>query len=275
MRITVLGLGIIGSIWANNWAEDGHQVTTWNRTPKPDAPGWQADLVTAVQKADLVALVLSDGAVTQKILEQVLPHMPSQAIVAQHATIAQEETKTLAKMVQASGRGYLDMPFTGSKPAAEDRQTVFFVGDDQQVFDQVAAVYEPLSGYRFPCGAVGQAAAIKLCMNLIIAGTYQAMAEGLQLARHSGLSDELFFQVFDKNISRSGLADLKGEKMRQQDWAPQFSVKHLHKDLHLALDLGASTGYLPPACQRIAQLYQEALEAGDGDLDFAAVMKYR
>jgi 3-hydroxyisobutyrate dehydrogenase-like beta-hydroxyacid dehydrogenase len=274
MRITVLGLGIIGSIWAKNWEADGHTVTTWNRTAKPDAPGWQPDLVDAVQDAELIALVLSDGSVTKQILEQVLPHAPADAIFAQHATIAQEETKNLAKIVQASGRGYLDMPFTGSKPAAEERQTVYFIGDDNHTYARVAETYESLSGHRFQCGGVGQAAAIKLCMNLIIAGTYQAMAEGLQLARQSGLSDELFFQVFDKNICRSGLADLKGDKMRQGDWAPQFSIKHLHKDLHLALNLGQTSGYLPPACQRIAQLYSDALAAGEGGLDFAAVMKY-
>jgi 3-hydroxyisobutyrate dehydrogenase-like beta-hydroxyacid dehydrogenase len=47
MKIAHFGLGIIGSIWARNWAADGHQIRTWNRSPKSDSPGWTADPVEA------------------------------------------------------------------------------------------------------------------------------------------------------------------------------------------------------------------------------------
>ena len=238
---------------------------------KASTPGWQADLIAAVQDADLVACVLSDGTVTQHIIEQILPHLKPGTVIAQHATIGPDETQALAAMAHQADMRYLDMPFTGSQPAAVARQTVFFVGDDADVFSEVESCYQSLSSHRFACGNIGQAAAIK-AMNLIIAGTYQAMAEGLSLARSAGLSDELFFTVFDKNISWPDWQILKARK-RQADWAPQFSIKHLHKDLHLALRLGQQQGYLPPGCERIAQLYSQALADGNGDKDFAAIME--
>jgi hypothetical protein len=47
MKFAHFELGIIGSIWARHWAADGHQIKTWNRSPKPDSPGWTADPVEA------------------------------------------------------------------------------------------------------------------------------------------------------------------------------------------------------------------------------------
>lgn len=272
MRIAVVGLGIIGSIWARHWHADGHQVQAWNRTPKPDQPSWCANLAAAVADAELVALVLSDGPTTDAILTEVLAAAPADAIIAQHATIGVDETVALRDRVIASGRRYLDMPFTGSKPAAEQRQSVFFVGDDADVLDAVADTYAAVSATRIACGPVGKGATIKLCMNLMIAGTYQALAEGLSLARAAGIDDGLFFDVLDRNVARSGLVDLKRPKLEANEWSPQFAIKHLRKDLDLALRLGAEHGIAPPAGEAVAALYRAQHDAGRGELDFGAVI---
>ena len=41
MNIGVIGLGIIGSVYARNYAAAGKLAGTWNRTPQPDAPAWK------------------------------------------------------------------------------------------------------------------------------------------------------------------------------------------------------------------------------------------
>lgn len=271
--VAILGLGIIGSIWARNLAADGITVRSWNRSPKPDAPGWCADAVEAVRGAQVVALVLSDGPVTSDILQRILPHLEPDAVVVQHATIGVDETRALGKAVQQRGLAYLDMPFTGSKPAAEARETVYFIGDDNGSFARVEQLYTRLSRARLAIGPVGSAAAIKLAMNLTIAASYQAMAESFTLAKAAGISPETYWQVLDLNIARSGLADLKRPKLDQQDWSPQFSIKHLHKDLSLAMQLAHSVNRQLPQTERLSASYAERLAAGDGDLDFAAMLR--
>ncbi|TVR13627.1 MAG: NAD(P)-dependent oxidoreductase [Planctomycetota bacterium] len=272
-RIAVLGLGIIGSIWARNWHQDSYPIRSWNRSPKAESPGWCEDLAEAVRDADLIALVLADGPVTRQIIDAILPHLNAHTIIAQHATIGVDETKDLAQRVRSAGHRYLDMPFTGSKPAAEQRQTVFFIGDDDSCFAQVEAAYSAISNARIPLGSVGKAAAIKLAMNLTIAATYQAMAESLSLARAAGISDEDYWAVLDRNVARSGLVDLKRDKMASHDWSPQFSIKHLHKDLDLALRLARDVDRELPQTHRLCQSYAQRLAAGDGDLDFAAMLR--
>jgi 3-hydroxyisobutyrate dehydrogenase-like beta-hydroxyacid dehydrogenase len=173
--------------------------------------------------------------------------------------------------VQARGAAYLDSPFTGSKPAAEQRQTIFYVGGDPAVLERARPALAPLSKAILHVGAIGAASSLKLAMNVNIALVGQALCESLALARRAGLDDETFFAALKLNASRSAVADLKEPKLRARDWSPQFSVKHMAKDLRLALE---TAGDLPLAQAReILRAYEAAERQGWGDEDFAGLMR--
>ena len=70
-------------------------------------------------------------------------------------------------------------------------------------------------------------------MNLNLALMAEALSESLALARAEGISDDKFFEALHRNVGRSGLSDLKEPKFRSRDYAPQFSLKHMDKDLRL------------------------------------------
>lgn len=271
MKIALYGLGIIGAIWARNLAADGHEVRGWNRTPRPDHPCFTADPLAAADGTALVALVVADGPATNQVLDAILPHLKPGTIVANHATIGVEEVRAIQARVRAAGCRFLDMPFTGSKPAAEARQTVFFVGDDEGLLPQVEAVYRPLTKAILPIGPVGSAMAIKLAMNLMIATTYQGLAEGFHLAGAAGIPPETFFRCLEINVARSGVADLKQPKLLARDWSPQFSVKHMHKDLRHALALAAGLGVGLPQARELERAYAATAARGLGDADFSAL----
>lgn len=273
MNITVLGLGIIGSVWARHWAADGHQVRTWNRTAKPDAPGWTADPVDAVRGADLVAIVVADPPAVAALLARIAPALGPGMIVAQHSTVGVADTNAYAALVHGRGAAYLDMPFTGSKVAAEQRQNVFFIGDDHQIAPRVEGIYRSLAKSQLTIGRIGQASAIKLAFNLLIANLNQAMAESCELARRSGIDPAAWFAALDHNVAKSGLADLKKPKFLTGDFSPQFSIKHMHKDLRLALAHAASLGLKLDETAAVERAYATAEQQGMGDLDFAALLQ--
>lgn len=270
MRIGVIGLGIIGHIWAGHWHRDGHQVRTWNRSAKPEAPGWTADLLELARDSDLIAIVVADPPAVAQVLERILPAIAPGTIIAQHSTIGVDDTLRFAAQVRAAGGRYLDLPFTGSKPAAEARQNVFFVGDDDDSFTGVEAVYAAISKARCPVGAVGQAMALKLSFNALIGAISQATAESLALAEASGIDAKRFFEVLDLNVAKSGLVDLKKPKWLARDWSPQFSIKHLRKDLRLALALAQAHGLELPQVGSAEQALAKAEAMGLADADFSA-----
>ncbi len=271
MHIALFGLGIIGSVWAQNLAADGHQVHAWNRTAKPEHPCFCADPREAAREAQLVAIVVADGPAVMGVLDAILPVLAPGTVVANHATIGVDEVRAVQTRVQAAGCRFLDMPFTGSKIAAEQRQTVYFVGDDAEVLAAVQPVYAGLSKAILPLGRVGNAMTIKLALNLMIATSFQSLAEGLRLARGAGLADADFFRCLDLNIAKSGLADLKKPKLLAADWSPQFSVKHLNKDLRHALRLAATCGVALPQTKQLQQAYAAAEGNGLGEADFSVM----
>ncbi len=271
MRIAVLGLGIIGSIWSRHLVADGHCVRTWNRTRKPDFPGFTADLAEAVREAELIQVVVADPPAVHEVIARMAPALAPGAIVAQHATIGVADTTTAAVAVRAAGARFLDLPFTGSKPAAEQRQNVFFVGDDDGSFATVRPIYERLSARCLAIGPVGQAMATKLSFNLLIAGVNQAVAESLAVARRAGISDATWFEGLSLNMARSPYAELKKPKLLNRDWSPQFSVKHMHKDLRLVLALAETLGLSLPTTAATARQYAAAEGAGKAELDMSVL----
>lgn len=266
--IAVLGLGIIGGVWANNLRADGHEVRAWNRTPQPDFPGFTSDIPAAVAGADFIFIVVADPAAVEAVLDVALPHLRKGQIVIQSSTISPRWTLEFAQKVEKSGAAFLEAPFTGSKPAALARETVFYLGGDENLIEAARPVLEPLSKTTMHIGPRGSASALKLAMNLNIAGVAQTLSESLAFARRCGLSDDTFFEALRANVSKSGLVDLKEPKLRAQDYAPQFSLKHLEKDLRLALETARENGVELPQTAHLRGLYLQGLEKGWGDEDF-------
>lgn len=270
-QVTVVGLGIIGSIWAKHYGADGHEVRCWNRTSKPETEGFLGALPEAVDGADLVHICVADPAAVHSVLDGILPKIGDDTLVVQSSTISPQAATEACERVVAAGAAYVEAPFTGSKPAAESRDLVFFLGGEPGAIDQAVPFLEPLSRKRFIMGTPRQAAAIKLAMNLQIAAVSQALTEGYHLAGKFGLSHDQFYEVLRENVAHSGLAELKESKLKSGDVSPQFSVKHMRKDVGLALE--ASEGLKLKLTERTREIYDAGIEAGLADLDFISLEK--
>ena len=107
-------------------------------------------------------------------------------------------------------------------------------------------------------------------MNLNIAAQMQALSESLTFARRAGIDDDFYFQALAKNVSNSGLARLKEGKLKTRDFAPQFSVKHMLKDMRLA---EAAGGIRLPLLETVRECLARAEAQGMGDDDFSSLIR--
>jgi 3-hydroxyisobutyrate dehydrogenase-like beta-hydroxyacid dehydrogenase len=270
MNVAILGLGIIGERWARNLHADGVPLTVWNRTPK-DFPGCVADAAEAVRGAQAVILVLADPASVDSVLDQIEPVLGPSHLVIQSTTISPEWTLKFAARVQKTGARFLEAPFTGSRPAAEERKTVFYLGGEASVLAEAEPLLARISATRIHIGPLGSGSALKLAMNMNIAMVMEALSESLRFSRESGIPDAVFFDALRVNSSRSGVSDLKEPKLKDADYAPQFSLKHMGKDLRLALE---SAGDAPlPQLRALFAQYEKGLAQGLGDQDFSVLTK--
>jgi 3-hydroxyisobutyrate dehydrogenase-like beta-hydroxyacid dehydrogenase len=270
MKVAVLGLGIIGSAWAKNLQDDGLEVRCWNRSKK-NFPGFEPDAAKAVEGADFVFIVVADPPAVEAVLNQILPKLKKGQVIIQSSTISAKWSKQFAGQVQKTGADFLEAPFTGSKPAAEKRETIFYLGGDSVLIEKARPVLERIGKQLIHVGPLGSASSLKLAMNINIANVAQGLCEALSFARQEGISDEMFWQCLQVNASKSGTAEMKMPKLQQRDFSPQFSVKHMGKDLRLALESAAD---LPLTQTRaLAQTYEEGIKRGWQEEDLIALIR--
>jgi 3-hydroxyisobutyrate dehydrogenase-like beta-hydroxyacid dehydrogenase len=269
--IGILGLGIIGEVWAKNYASAGRLAGTWNRTAKPDAPAWKDSPEAVAEVSDVIQIVVADPPAVQGILTRILPKLGARKVVVQSSTIDPASSAKFEKLVTEAGARYLAAPFTGSKPAAEQRQTVFYLGGDRELIAELEPLLSLISSKRFVIGTNEQACTLKLAMNLNIAAQMQALSEALMSCRWAGISDDVFFDALSHNVSYSGVAKLKEPKLRAGDFSPQFSMKHMHKDMRLMSGVAGCADL--PVLDAVREALKTAEARGMGDEDYSAIIK--
>jgi 3-hydroxyisobutyrate dehydrogenase-like beta-hydroxyacid dehydrogenase len=272
VNISILGLGIIGSAWAKNLIADGHTVRCWNRTPK-DFPNFHAAIHEAVEAAEAIFVVVADPPAVQSVLDQIEAKLGPGQIIIQSSTISAKWTLRFAQQVQRTGALFLEAPFTGSKLAAQQRQTVYYLGGEPGAVEKARPILEPLSSAILHIGPLGTASTLKLAMNVNIAGLAQALCESLALCRAAGISDETYFNALSRNAAHSGLSDLKEPPLRRHDYSPQFSLKHMAKDLRLALETANDLSLSLGQTAHLKQAYDRGIAAGWSEDDFIGLMR--
>ena len=272
MNVSVLGLGIIGSAWAKNLIADGHVVRCWNRTPK-NFPNFYASIQDAVDHAEVIFIIVADPPAVGSVLNQIKSKLGPGKLVIQSSTISAKWTRAFADQVQETGAWFLEAPFTGSKPAAEQRQTVYYLGGEPEIVEKARPILKPISSAILHIGPLGSASTLKLAMNLNIAGVAQSLCESLILCRKAGIPDDIYFSALSRNAAHSGLADVKEPKLRQSDYSPQFSLKHMAKDLRLVLETAEELSQPLEQTMHLKKIYDQGIAAGWSDDDFIGLMR--
>ena len=271
-NIGVIGLGIIGRAVAGNLRRKGFPVFVWNRSPRPvpnfvGSPGELAGLCNYIQ------IFVSDDQALLHTVEQLAGDLTPRHVVLAHSTVAPDSMRAAAQIVERRRARFLEASFTGSKPAAEKGELVYYVGGTDAALREARPILEASSKEIVHIGGIGQASAIKIATNMITAATVQAAAEAIGLVQASGVPLEKFVEAMRVNASYSGTLALKLPKILNREFEPQFSVKHMLKDMQLASQIALSH-YLDLGVTAAARdQLLEQIQWGHGDADYSAVAR--
>ncbi len=269
----VIGLGIIGSRVAANLRKAGFQTWVWNRTPRPE-PNFLSSASEVAESAKIIQIFVSDGPAVIETIEAMAPAIGPEHIVLNHATIAPKETLEAAQLIHDRHARYLDAPFTGSRDAAEAAQIVFFIGGEADVLERARPQLEVNAKAILPIGDIGQAAAMKIATNLIVAASVGSFAEAMSLLETNGVPLYKLGEALRNHIAHSALADLKVPAMIVGDFDPRFSLKHMFKDVQIALEMAHEHGVELPQAAAFAGSAMSGLQKGWGELDFSSIAQH-
>ena len=283
MKIGFIGLGIMGSAMAANLLKAGFKVTIWNRSIDKYPP--LQDLGAAVatsprevtESSDVVIAILATPAAVESVRDG------SNGIVAglskgkgyvDMSTVDAATSIESARLAHEKGALFLEAPVAGSRKPAEDATLTIMAAGDQALYDSSLPVLEKMGKKMLYLGDTGNAAKMKLANNLVMCGALTALCEGLALAAGSGLDTAQLLEVLDSGAVANPMFRLKGPQIAaNKEFPAAFPLKHMQKDLRLALKLAEEINQPLFATATINELYKAALANGLGDNDFAAVSR--
>jgi 3-hydroxyisobutyrate dehydrogenase-like beta-hydroxyacid dehydrogenase len=271
-KVGVIGLGIIGCAIAANLRRKGFSVFVWNRSPRP-VPNFVGSLGELAGLCNYIQIFVSDDEALLQTAEQLSGHLTRRHLVLAHSTVAPDSMRRAAEIIERRRARFVEAAFTGSKPAAEQGQLVYYVGATEAALREARPILEASSKEIIHIGAIGQASGIKVATNMITAASIQAAAEALALVKALGLPLEKFIEAMRANASYSGTLAMKLPKMLHRDFDPQFSVKHMLKDMQIASQIALSH-YLDLGVTAAARdQLLEQVQWGHGDDDYSVVAR--
>jgi len=244
-----------------------------NRSPRPE-PNFLSSPAEVAEVSNRIQIFVSDGAALLSVVRALAPALTPEHIVMNHATVSPHETREAAEVVFSRHAKFLDAPFTGSRDAAERGELVYYIGGDPSVLAAARPLLEASSKAILEIGDVGQASIVKIATNLLTATAVEALAEAHSLLDKNGIDLRKLSLALESNVSRSQLTDMKIPLMLSGDFEPRFSLKHMFKDIQLALGLAAEKEIDLPAASAFAGAAMAGIQQGWGDSDFSVIARF-
>ncbi|MCB1875853.1 MAG: NAD(P)-dependent oxidoreductase [Chromatiales bacterium] len=275
----VIGIGLMGKPFAERLLDAGYPVIAYNRdaTKTLSLAERGARLATApaeaVQAAEVVVLVLSDAAAIDAALSDIGADAPlTDKIIVQMGTIGPSESRALAGRIAAAGGRYLEAPVLGSIPEANSGTLQIMVGGERELYEQLLPLLKVFGKEPRHIGPVGQAAAVKLALNQLIAALTTGFSLSLGLIRHSGASVDTFMELLRESALYAPTYDKKLDRMLRRDYsAPNFPTKHLLKDVDLLLRECEPLSLNTAALAGIREILGNTIAQGLSNTDYSAL----
>src|SRR6266404_1417865 len=280
--ISYLGLGTMGSGMASNLLKAGYQLTVWNRSAEKCKPFARkgarvADTpADAARDVDLVIYMLSNDQAVEEVVfgaKGILGGIKEGQIAMDMSTVLPAMSLREEEAYAKRGVDFLDAPVFGSKNEAAKAELWIMAAGNKAIFEKVKPVLEQLGQTVHYFGRNGNATAMKLVGNLIVALEMEALAEGLVLAQKAGLDLNMVMEVLKVADFRSPLIVSNGQNILKRDFSPTFALKLMLKDAGLIEKFAESLKSPTPAL-RVAQKHLEsAVTSGFGEENASALIK--
>ena len=280
--IAFIGLGIMGGPMAAHLVRAGHTVRGVNRSPEPvrrlvEAGGEDGGTVAdAVRDADVVITMVPDSPDVEGLAlgeDGIYAHARRGRVHLDMSSIRPDVAVRLAEAGRAAGVRVLDAPVSGGEAGAKEAKLSIMVGGEPDDFAEVRPLLEAVGSTIVLVGPAGSGQTVKAANQLIIAGTYELLAEAIVFLRAHGVDAEAALEVLAGGLAGSTVLDRKGASMLAGQFQPGFRVDLHHKDLGIVTSAAREAGVVIPLGALTAQLMASLRAQGHGALDHSALLK--
>jgi 3-hydroxyisobutyrate dehydrogenase-like beta-hydroxyacid dehydrogenase len=282
MRVAVIGLGTMGAPMAGHLLAAGHEVTVHNRTrsreePLAEAGAHRAESPAAASAhAEAVLTCVSDTPDLEHILlgpGGVAEGLAAGGVIVDCSTVSPAATAQLAATLRERGIGLVDAPVSGGSEGAQKGTLTIFCGGTEADVATVTPILEAIGSRITHLGSSGAGQVAKAVNQVMIAGTYASVGEGIALAEAAGLPLPALIEALSGGAAASWVLQNRSGNMVADSYPLGFKLALHRKDLGIALDEAARAGLPMDVAALVARQEDALIAQGHGDEDVSALAR--
>ena len=278
-----IGLGIMGIRMAKNLSNGDVQLFVHNRSHEKsrqltgDNVHHCKSVEEVAMESDVIFTMLSTPEVVSEIAfgpNGFVKSMRNNAIWIDCTTVDTFFSRETASKVQSQNRRFADAPVAGSKIPAEKGELVFLVGANRNDFEEIKPLLELMGKKIVHVGNIGQGTALKTLVNSMLAQEMVIFAETVLLGKKLGLSEDILLDALPNFPVVAPFIKAKAEKIKHADYAVEFPLEWMYKDLHLLYKTAHETEFPQFMANTARELYHAAKMKGLAREDFSAIYRF-
>ncbi|MEM7063231.1 MAG: NAD(P)-dependent oxidoreductase [Cyanobacteria bacterium P01_B01_bin.77] len=282
MKVAFIGLGTMGTPMALNLLAAGHQLNVHNRSrdrelPLVDAGAQRADSpAMAAAEAEIIITCVSDTPDVEAVVlgpEGVIAGGQPGSLVIDMSTISPTVTRTLAARLAEQQIAMLDAPVSGGSEGAQNGTLSIMVGGEADQFAIAMPVLQAMGKTITHVGPIGAGQTTKAINQIVVAGTYLSVAEGLSLGLKAGLDMDKVVQAVGGGAAGSWAFTNRSSNMLNNTYPLGFRMRLHRKDLLIALETARELGLPLPMAAYVEQIETGLIAMGFGDEDMSAIAR--
>jgi 3-hydroxyisobutyrate dehydrogenase len=281
-RLALIGLGLMGSGMARRLLGAGFPLTVYNRNRERASPlategaHVAASPREAAAGADIVLSMVADDDASRAVWlgdRGALAGAARGSVLVESSTLTVGWIEELAREAAARGCELLDAPVTGSRPHAASGELLFLVGGSASALETARPALSAMSRAIVHLGGTGSGALLKLVNNFMCGVQAASLAEALALIERSGLDRAKALEVLTTGAPGSPLVKTLSGRMTARDYAPNFLLRLMAKDLTYAIGEGRRHGLSLSTVASALDVLKQAVAEGHGEEDFSALVE--
>ena len=282
-KIGFIGVGVMGKSMVRNLMKQGFEVSIYARTKKKvedvlaEGAIWCETIAACAKEKDAVITIVG----YPKDVEEV--YFSENGIInnATKGTYLIDMTTTSPKLSvkiyeKALERGLkaLDAPVSGGDIGAKNGSLSIMVGGEKDDFTACQDIFKAMGTTIVYEGKPGNGQHTKMANQIAIAGTIAGVCEAMAYAENVGLDIQTMLDSISKGAAGSWQMSNMAPRMLQGDFAPGFFIKHMIKDLDIAVKEAERKELELGVLEKVLSMYRSLEEKGKGELGTQALSQY-
>ena len=279
-KVGWVGLGQMGLPMVGHLLHSGFEVEVYNRSPeKAQAVVEKGALLapnveTVVQNNDVLFLMVSDYPAIESLLTPAVLAALKGKVVVNMSTVSPTQNQLIEAQLKSHQVHFIEAPVSGSSKVAEAGKLLVLGAGDKAIFDQLVPLFNAFSSKVYHYGDVGKAGGVKLAVNALLGIFNEAYAEALVFAEQFGINQADIIDTIANGAMNSPMFQSKIAMYESGEFPPVFMLKHITKDLNLAVDELEKANKRSPLIEKAAKTFSEANQTALSQQDLASIYTY-